>query len=892
MSERPRRRFFRLPFKKDGIRQEVDEELQFHLEMRSERYESEGMPPPDAREAAQRRFGDIEKVREDVEEMMKKKARAAGKSDLIDNVGRDVGFAARQLLRNPVFSVVAMLTIALGIGSTTAIFSVVDGILLRPLAYEQPDELVMIWADYTRRDVVLPDLRREWLSWPNFADFRDEVTAVGAASTFMGWGPTLTGAGDAEQLSGAMFSYGMFSEVFAVAPAMGRGFLPEEDEPDGPAVALLSDGFWKRAFGGDPSVVGSDVLLGGRPFTVVGVMPASFSPPSFLGTDVWTLMQFDRSNGGGRGSAFLRSVGRLASAATLELARSQATELGSRLEEEYPDANTGVGYNVYPLRFDLVHQASSALWVLLGAVGLVLLIACVNVANLLLARGAARSSELAVRVAIGAGRRRILNQLLTESLLMAVLGGVIGVGLAFVGTDALVGLAPAGTPRIDEVAVDGRILAFAAVATALAGLFFGAFPALRASRADPATTLREGGRGASGFRSGRMRNSLVTGQVALALVLLVGAGLLIRSFQNLQNVDLGFEPDGVLTLQTQMPGVRYPDAALRYTFMRPLEERLAAIPGVEAVGSITNLPLAGQDGDVTFYVEGDPIPEPGQENAVWFRRITPDYFDAMGLEVVAGREFSVVDTDDQPQIVIVNQTLADDFYGGEAVGKRINVSNPADPIWREIVGVVGDIKNFGIRAESRNAMYVPFYQVSSGRMFTVVRTAIEPASIMGAVRREVAAIDPSMAVARLQPMNDWVGQSLATDRFTTTLLTGFAVVALLLSVVGLYGVVSYTVSTRLREMGIRIALGAGGSSIHGLVLRWSLRLAILGIVLGAIGALAATRLMEGLLFGVRAADPVTFLLTAGVMAAAALAASMVPAIRATRVDPIKVLKVD
>ncbi len=892
MSNRPRRRFFRLPFKRDGIREEVDEELRFHLEMRSERYQREGLAPPDARDAAHRRFGDVEQVREEVEEMMRRRVRAMRKSDMIDNGKRDVAFAARQILRNPGFSAVAMLTIALGIGSTTAIFSVVDGILLRPLVYEQPDELVMIWADYTRRDVILPDLRREWLSWPNFSDFRDEVSAVEAASTFQGWSPTLTGAGDAEQLNGAMFSHGMFSEVLAVNPTVGRGFLPEEDVPDGPAVALLSDGFWKRAYGGDPSVVGSDILLSGRPFTVVGVMPSSFKPPSFLGTDLWTLLQFDMSNGSGRGSAFLRSVGRLADGATLELARSQATELGARLEQRFPEANTGVGYNIYPLRFDMVHQASSALWVLLGAVGFVLLIACVNVANLLLARGASRRSEMAVRVAMGAGRGRILNQLLTESLLMAVAGGAIGVGLAFVGTDILVSLAPSGTPRIDEVTVDGRILAVAAVATALAGLFFGALPAVRASRADPAISLREGGRGDSGVTTGRLRNTLVMGQVALALILLVGAGLLIRSFENLQGVDLGFDPVGVLTLQTQMPSARYPDAASRHAFIRPLEERLGAIPGVESVGSVTNLPLAGFDGDVTFLVEGQPRPEPGQENAVWLRRITPNYVDAMGLELVAGRRFTIADTDDLPQVVIINQTLADDFFDGDAVGNRINVNDPDNPIWREIVGVVGDIKNFGIRAESRNAMYVPFYQISSSFMFTVVRTSLEPTSIMGAVRREVAAIDPSMAVARLQPMSDWVDESLAADRFTTTLLGGFAVVALLLAVVGLYGVVSYSVSTRLPEMGIRIALGASGGSIHGLILRWSLRLAVAGIVLGAVGAFAATRLMEGLLFGVQASDPATFALTAGVMAAATLAASMIPAIRATRVDPIKVLKAE
>jgi hypothetical protein len=642
----------------------------------------------------------------------------------------------------------------------------------------------------------------------------------------------------------------MFADVLGVQPAMGRTFLPEEDRPDGPLSVLLSHGLWQSAFGGDPTVVGTSVLLNDQPYEVVGIMPADFTPPPFLGTDVWTSLQLDDSNGGGRGSAFLRAVGRLADGTSLEVARAQATQLGTRLEQEYPEANGDVGYNVYPLQFDMVQQASTALWVLLGAVGFVLLIACVNVANLLLARGASRSSELAVRAALGAGGGRILRQLMTESLIMAAAGGVLGIGLAFLGTQWLVGLAPSGTPLIDQISVDGRILFFAAAVTGFAGLLFGVLPAL----------------------------------------LLVGAGLLVRSFQNLRDVDLGFQPEGVLTMVVQLPQARYPDAASRRAFFGPLEERLQGIPGIESVGSINALPLAGQDGDTGFEIEGAPPPEAGRRPAVWFRITTPGYFDAMGLELVAGRAFTMGDTDDQPQVIIINETLATRYFDGDAVGKRINVNSSESPVWREVVGVVGDVKNFGIRSESRNAMYLPYYQFAPGFMFATMRTSVDPVTIMGPVRAEVSQMDPGIAVAQLQPMTDWVDGSLSADRFTTSLLTGFAVVALALALVGLYGIVSYSVQTRLREVGVRIALGAENTNIRRLILRWSLRLAVLGIVIGALGAAGLTRLMEGLLFGVDATDLTTFGAVALLMGLAALLASLIPALRATRVDPIQVLR--
>lgn len=888
------RRLFRLPFGDERrLQEEVDDELRFHIEERAAKYERQGMSPEEARAEAERRFGDVEEIREEVERMMTRRRRAMERNDLIDDLRRDGAFAIRQILGHPAFSAVVVATIALAIAATTAVFSVVDGILLRPLPYEEPDELVMVWMDYTERDVVLPDKRREWLSWPNFADFRDEVAAVESIAAFTGWRPTLTGDGvAAQQLVGARFSHGMFSAVLGVEPAVGRGFLPEEDVPDGPESVILSDGLWQRAFGGDPEILGTTILLNGMPFTVVGIMPPDFRPPPFLGTDLWTPLQLDRTNGGGRGSIFLRAVGRLSDDASLELARAQATDLALRLEEEYPTDNVDTSFNVYPLHFDLVNQERTALWLLMGAVGFVLLIASVNVANLLLARGASRSGELAVRVALGAGRRRILSQLLTESSVLAAVGGVLGIALAFLGTDVLLRLAPPGTPLLDQVSVDLRILGFAMLVTMVTGALFGLLPALRASRTDPAGALREGGRSGSASGSARLRNALVVGQVALALVLLVGAGLLVRSFQNLQRVDLGFRPEGVLSARIQLPPARYPDAESRLAFFRPLEERLGALPGVESVGSIDALPLAGFDGDVTFAVEGAPPARPGLEPSVWLRRITPDYFRAMGLELVSGRAFTPSDDGEAPRIIIVNETLEDAYFDGQAVGKRLNVNDPENPVWREVVGVVRDIKNFGIRADSRNAMYLPYAQAPSPFMFTAVRTSGEVEAMVNPVRSVVAELDPGVALAMVQPMEERVSSSLATDRFTTSLLGGFAVAAMLLALVGLYGVVSYTVSMRMREMGVRIALGAPLAQIRTLVLRWALRLVALGIVVGAVGAVGVSRVLESLLFGVGATDPLTFAAVGGLMILAALLASLVPAIRATRVDPIEVLKTE
>ena len=803
---------------------------------------------------------------------------------------RDASYALRTAIKNPGFTTVIVLTLGLGIGSSTAIFSVVDGIMLRPLSYPEPDRLVTVWADFSERTGRL----REWLNIPSFYDLRQEEEVFDEVAVWGGWNPTLTGLGTAEVLVGAQFSAGMFSRVLQVPPPIGRAFLPEDDEPGAPLVAMLSHGFWSRSFGEDPGVVGTTISLNDAPFTVIGVMPAGFRPPFAPGAEVWTaILQNATTNSCGRGCAGWQSFARLRPGVSLEVALERTAALAGRLEQEFPQTNTGVGFVLFPMHTELVRQSSTALWVLLGAVGFVLLIACVNVANLLMARITARQSELTVRAALGAERGRLARQLFTESAVLAVLGGGLGMAVAALGTRFLVALAPAGTPRIGEVVLDLRILAFAGSITILSTFVFGLIPALRSSRTDLHEVLKTGGRGQDTGASGRMvRNGLVVGQVAIALMLLVGAGLLLRSLSELNSVDLGFDEENVLTMQLGLPSTRYPDREAAAIFFLDLEQRLGAMPGVTSVGATNTIPLTGNDGDVTFHVEGTPFPAPGEAApAVWFRRATPGYFETMGIGVVRGRAFRPGDDTQAPRVIIINETLAAQHFPGQnPVGLRINVNSRENPVWREIVGVAQNVKNFGIMRESLNAMYAPYSQVASPFMTMVMRTSVDPVSLIATARSVVASMDPNLASGSVTPMASIVRGSLGSERFVTQLLSLFAVVALVLAVVGLYGVVSYGVNRRVHEMGVRIALGAADSDIRKLIVGKSMLLVGVGVAVGVAGALSLTRVMAGLLFGVSATDPVTFGITAVFLAGVAAAASAIPAQRAVRVQPINVLR--
>jgi putative ABC transport system permease protein len=586
-------------------------------------------------------------------------------------------------------------------------------------------------------------------------------------------------------------------------------------------------------------------------------------------------------------------MARLAEGVTLEAARREADDLGRRFEEEDPEANAGTGWNLQPLQADLVADARTGLIVLLGAALFVLLMACVNEASLLLARGTSRRGELAVRSALGAGQGRIAVQLLTESVLLALIGGAVGIGVAYLLTDLLVALAPAGTPRIDEVAVNGRVLAFAAVTTLFAGLLFGLFPALRGSSGSLHDALREGGRGDTGSGGARARQVLVAAQVALALVLLVGSGLLIRSFDNLRSVDLGFDPEGVLAFQVSLPSADYENAAALRAFHSVVHERLAALPGVSSVGATANLPLAGFDGDTGFTIEGRPVPPPGRSQAVWFRRVTPPLHETLRIPIVRGRGIQPGDDEQAPRVVVVNETLVRRYFPDQdPIGQRLNFNDPDEPIWWEIVGVAKEVKHFSIRDEERDALYAPFEQTPTRNMFYVLRSDRDLAALAGEVRATLAELDPNLAAARLEPLETYVRDAVAPERFVTGLLVLFAAVAMTLAVVGLYGVVSYQVNSRLREMGVRVALGASGGEVAALVVRRSLVLVAVGLAIGIGGAIGLTRFLDALLFEVSSTDPLTYVVVGAVLTAAAALAAALPARRAATVDPVAVLRAE
>ena len=813
------------------------------------------------------------------------------RAPMIEILLKDFRYAVRGLLRAPGFTAIVVLTLALGIGANTAIFSVVDGILLRALPFEDPDELVAVWADYTRRDGPA----REWLAYPNFHDIRrlDEVFAE--VGTYLGWGATLTGAGDAVSLRGTQISEGMFSRVLGVQPALGRGFAADDDIPDAQRVVLLSWALWQRQWQGDPSILGETIVLNGEPAVVIGVMPARFQPPFNPQADMWTALRMDATqHAGSRGSAMYRAIGRLSPDVSLAAAQSAADSLGMTLEQEYPDANLGIGYALRPLRNDIVGGTSTALWVLLGAVGFVLLMACVNVANLLLAQATSRVGEIAVRSAVGASRAAIIRQLLSESLVLATTGGSLGALLGIFGTRALVALAPPGTPRIAEVSADARVLAFTAAVTLLAAFTFGLIPALRVSRGNLAVAMNQAGRSADRSGGSKLRAGLVVVQVALAMILLVGAGLLLRTFQQLNSVDLGFEPGGVLAMQLGLPSARYAESTDRIAFYDELERRLAALPGVDAVGGVDTLPLGGSDGDANFQIEGQPEPPPDQERIAWIRRMTPGYAQTIGLRLMAGRLFELTDDSEAPRVVAINQTLASTYFDGQdPVGRRIYFGRADDdPTYRTIVGVVADIKNFGVTLESRNAMYFPYAQVPTGFMSMMLRTSGDPSNLAAPARAVVADLDSLLATANISTMDDVVRNSLASERFTTTLMSAFATVALILAVVGLYGVISYAVNMRSHEIGVRMALGARRQDVGRLVIGSSMGLITAGVILGVAGAWATTRALSGLLYQIEPTDPLTFAAVIVVLLLAGLAAATIPANRASRIDPVRVLTCD
>ncbi len=806
---------------------------------------------------------------------------------MMTELWRDIRFAIRTLGRAPGFTAVVVATLALGIGANTAIFSVVDAVLLEQLPYDEPDRLVNVWQDVRERGGP----ETEWFNYEDFADLAAEPNMLAAAGTWGGWQPTLTGSGEPDVITGASVSHEMLTGVLRAQPFLGRLHQRQDDVPGAPGVVVLSYRAWQDRFGADPDVVGRSVTLSENPFTIVGVLPQGFDTPFVPGAEMYSALGAFGEPGCGRGCFGTRVIGRLAPGVSLDQARSRARTLAARLEQAYPETNTNMTFSVVDLREDMTQGSARGLWVLLGAVAFVLLIACTNVANLLLSRAAAREGEMSVRVALGAGRGPLLRQLLTESLVLALAGGTLGLALAWWGTAALLRLAPDGAlPRLDAVSIDPGVLAFTAVVTILTGVLFGLLPSWRAARPDVHDSIRSAGRGGTG-QGGRLRNALAVLQIAAALVLLVGAGLLIRSFDRLNQSDLGFDPEGVLALQLSLPSGRYEDADARRSFYFTLISRLEALPGATAVGAVNSLPLAGFDGDADFMVEGEPPAPPGVSQATWIRPMSDGYFEAVGLELLQGRMFEPGDDAEAPRVVIVNQTMVDRYYDGDAVGRSMAFgSEPDDATWRTIVGVARDVRHFGIKAPPRPATYLPYGQVSFANMALAVRTSGDPTALAPEVRRVISDMDPSLAASGIRPLRDLVDTALAPDRFVTLLLGLFAVTALLLAAVGIYGVISYGVTRRYREMGIRMALGADSGQVRRLVVRKGMGLVVAGLLVGLAAAFALTGVLQSLLYGVEATDPLTFVVTTSILAGIALTASWIPAVRASRSDPVNVLR--
>ena len=871
--------------------EDLDHEIRFHIEERVRRLMAEGWEEADARAEALRRFGSVDQVRAGMARQDRIGRWMMGWRGWFDGLRMDLRVGLRQWRSRPGPGLLAVLTLALGIGATTAIFSLVDGILLRPLPYPAPDRLAVIWSDWTERGG--PD--REWFGWPDLYDLREEVDAFEEVGIWTDPNVTVTGLGDASQHAAMVASVGTLSRVFRVTPELGRLFGPEDDGPDAPNHVVVSYAFWRDRLGADPNAVGRAIEINGASQLVIGVLPEDFRVPIGGTTDpaVWMTPGL-APDPGGRGDASWRAVARMVPGMTIESANQQLDAFANSMRERWPDAYIGKTPVAYDMRDDVVRSAESGLRLVLGAVLVVLLLAAVNVANILLARNTVREGELAVRAAIGAGRGRIVRQLLVETGVLAAVGGAAGLVVGWIGTRGLKALAPAGTPRIDAVSVDPRVLGFALLVTLGAALVAGLLPALRSGRRELRDALVGSGRDSLADRAGlRIRGALVVTQVALAVTLMAMGGVLGRSFSALRSVDFGFDPTDVATFMVSFPGETYADVDSRAAFQAELAERLGALPGVRAAGAVSSIPLGGFDGDVGYTVEGEPPPEPGEGQAVWIRRTVPGYMEAMDLTIVSGRGIEARDVRDATPVMVINETLAErHFANSNPIGRRINLGDPADPLWFEVVGVAKNVRNFAVRDDFRVAAYLSNGQFPGRTLFFTLEAepGIEPTSLIAGARGVLAEMDPSIAITQPNAMADIVSVALGPDRFLAALLAGFAGLALVLAVVGLYGVVNYSVTARLREMGVRMALGAGGGRIRRLVVARGFVPVGIGLVVGLGLTWFASRLVAAQLYGVSSLDPVSLAGTTVLMIVTALTAAAVPAIRASRVDPIEVLR--
>ncbi len=804
-----------------------------------------------------------------------------------DEMIQDLRYGVRMLLKNPGFTLIAVLTLALGIGANTAIFSVVNAVLLRPLPYNDPDRLALLgsrWSDSEFAAVSLPE----------YLDYRARATSFQEMASYQRGGANLsTGAGEPELIQSASVTVTLFSTL-GVKAAWGREFLPEEEQPGAGRAALLSYGLWRRRFGGDAKIVGQTIRLNSESYTVVGVMPPGCYFPD-KETEVWTVMKIDLKDLGTRGNHNRQVIARLKPSVTLSQGQAEMDIIAGQFAHDYPKnypAGSGWGVSVVALHERLVGKMRPVMLALLATVGLVLLIACANVANLSLARAGARRKEMAIRVALGAGRSRLVRQMLFESLLLALLGGAAGLLLANYSRYALSWLDPGAIPRLEETSLDARALGFTMALAFLTSLIFGLAPALQAARTDVNQQLKEGGAGSQSSGELRLRSLLVVTEVALATVLLVGAGLMIRSFARLLEVDTGLKAENVLTAQLSLSQAKYTEDHQVAAFYQQLLERLKAQPGILSAGAISILPFSGVSGDYGFGVEGYTPPSPGVEPDEEAREVAPGYFRTLGIRLLRGRLLDESDGADSPKVALVSESLARKYWGErDPIGGRIKLWGlDSDGPWWTVVGVVGDVRHFGLEAETKPILYLPNTQRTVRRMAIVVRAEADPAAMANVVSRQVFALDPEQPVSHMKTMERLISTSAAGPRFRTLLIGLFAGLAILLAAVGLYGVISYTIGQRTREIGIRMALGASPGNVLSLVVRQGMTLALGGLALGLCASWALTRLIKDFLFNVSATDPATFAAIAAMLACVALLACYLPARRAMKVDPMVALR--
>jgi putative ABC transport system permease protein len=804
---------------------------------------------------------------------------------------QDVRFGYRMLWKSPAFTLVAIVALALGIGANTAIFSVVNAVLLRPLPYKDPQQLVIINHYYPKLSL------KATVSAPGYVYYRDHAQSFSDVAAVTGWSANLTGTGEPERLQGMQVTPNLFSMLGAQA-ARGRVFSAEEGQPGRNRVVVLSEALWQRRFGGDPGVVNQTINLNGEAYTVVGIMPQGFQYGRELGqmVDLYSPLAFtpEQLSAAGAGMEYLTALARLKPNVSIQQAQAEMDTIADQVRQQYDMGDPGIwGLFLTSYNEMVVGELRPALLILLGAVGFVLLIACANVANLLLARAAARQKEIAIRAALGASRVRVIRQLLTESLLLALAGGSLGLLLAVWGVDLLMKINGNKLPRAHEIGLDFNVFLFTLGVSLLTGMIFGLAPAFQTSKTDLHETLKEGGRSGTGHTHRGLRNLLVVSEMALTVVLLVGAGLLVRSFLRLEQVSPGFQPQNILAMQLSLPANKYKEAKQRDIFYQQMLAEVQSLPGVRTAGGVAVLPMSQGGNSRTFTIEGREAPQGQQSPHGDSWAATSDYFKTMTIPLVKGRYFTENDAATAPSVVIIDEELARKFFPGEeAVGRRITFDDvsPGNPRWREIVGVVGHVKNRGLDGETRPQFYFPYHQAPTSYMYVVVQTNGDPAAMSGAVRGAIQKVDRDLPVFKVTTMERMVAESLTQRRFSMLLLGIFASVALVLAVVGLYGVMSYTVTQRTREIGIRMALGARQSDVLRMVVGQGMLLAVIGVGLGLGAAFLLTRAMKSLLFNVSATDPLTFMLIAGLLVTVAFLASYLPARRAMRVDPMTALR--